>query len=231
MYWYWVYWFLPGTALASLLRRSSSRRSQAMSLVACSVATQVYPIQLHSITFERIAGKQALTVYEESRKSPRTKCSGAVMTSWRPGSWLKAKSDVTRLYCMLWYSTTAAWISERVKSLHWCERMTRAFYLLIWGVLDQEMVTEASAVQSIVIIGTCCISHWEIGRFAYQNSPFQFLRFLYYGVGLELLRDEAQYTVRLVDHACLAIIAFTAGAELHFDIIRRLYKQASLATF
>ena len=45
--------------------------------------------------------------------------------------------------------------------------------------------------------------------------------------GLNLLRDEAQHTLLAIDHSCLAIIALTAGAELHFDNIKRVHRQAS----
>jgi len=43
--------------------------------------------------------------------------------------------------------------------------------------------------------------------------------------GLNLLRNEAQQTLLAIDHSCLAIIAVTAGAELHFDSIKRVHKQ------
>lgn len=45
--------------------------------------------------------------------------------------------------------------------------------------------------------------------------------------GLNLLQNEAQQTLLAIDHACLAIIAVTAGAELHFDNIRRIHKQVN----
>ncbi len=50
---------------------------------------------------------------------------------------------------------------------------------------------------------------------------------MFYLLGLNLLQDEAQQTLVAIDHSCLAIIALTAGAELHFDNIKRVHKQAS----
>jgi len=61
-------------------------------------------------------------------------------------------------------------------------------------------------------------------------SPHVRLRFLamkslFVTPGLNLLRNEAQQTLLAIDHSCLAIIAVTAGAELHFDSIKRVHKQ------
>ena len=48
--------------------------------------------------------------------------------------------------------------------------------------------------------------------------------------GLNVLKDEAQHHLQALDHACLSIIALTAGAELRFADLKRIQRQVNDAS-